>query len=777
MRQPRHPRAISLSASLALHVLAVAALLAFPSHREVPAASEPARPTAKGAPASPLEERERTRRRLRVGLADAKNRSSKAEGLAGLTSTSTVPGGATGASVDAAPRATSLFAPSLPLGIAPRPGEEAAHAQGELAGTGNAPERRTAPEPQRAAAAEHVAARAAALSGALPAPPPATRKQELPAPALPQLVAPLARQPLPLNEPLPSPDAQAKAAPRLAAHSALGQGEGAPALLEQREAGEEGADDEGREGRTGRASAPRVEDRGVFLARFKPRLGQRERGAADAQDERDANGAAEGTTKGALGASAKELAEGVSEARAAVRDERRKRSGEGDHSPLPGTATTPRRPALEDAEDIPGERVGSREANAPGTPSAPVALQPQRPETPGLAAEASEAARPDGDASAAAHSQRKTETPPTEVEVEGLAGAQGTFPGLLFGTLAPAVGAAPVPGAPALSLPFAGVAQAEHATPAQHAGENARPSDGDGTRAGEVERVGADLSAARNPDAPPPTQTAGRASEQNVPGVGTSGAAGAPAQQVTGEGSGAQDAPRQETPASSEQLLALAQAPAAARSGSPANADEVDRVAVVAVVGRTGDADEAQQPLPMGRSSSPEDGLSTEGSAQKLLELVGRAQSALARAKEGGPGASEALAEATRALQEAEQVQSLAAHAAEQRAQGAGVGAAGAGLVGRGDSVLPLVQQRVNETAALVGGHAARVVGRSGEALVRFHVDERGYVQEVQVLSSSGVRRFDEELHSILHLAEPFPEARGKWVRVKVRFAAPTPGF
>ena len=89
--------------------------------------------------------------------------------------------------------------------------------------------------------------------------------------------------------------------------------------------------------------------------------------------------------------------------------------------------------------------------------------------------------------------------------------------------------------------------------------------------------------------------------------------------------------------------------------------------------------------------------------------------------------------------------------------------------LGAGDSMDPMVQERVNHVADLIGAAVARRVGRSGDATVRFAVDGRGYVRDHTVEISAGMPELDAEIPAILHLAEPYP-GQHRTYRVVVPF-------
>jgi len=101
---------------------------------------------------------------------------------------------------------------------------------------------------------------------------------------------------------------------------------------------------------------------------------------------------------------------------------------------------------------------------------------------------------------------------------------------------------------------------------------------------------------------------------------------------------------------------------------------------------------------------------------------------------------------------------------------GAGVGAENeeAGLAGD-RNLRRLVQERIDFVARLVGPLSVRRAGRSGLATVRLRVDGNGYVASDALVRSTGSPRLDAEIHTVLHLAEPYPPFRG-WLEVFVLF-------
>ncbi|MBX5481023.1 MAG: TonB C-terminal domain-containing protein [Myxococcaceae bacterium] len=67
-----------------------------------------------------------------------------------------------------------------------------------------------------------------------------------------------------------------------------------------------------------------------------------------------------------------------------------------------------------------------------------------------------------------------------------------------------------------------------------------------------------------------------------------------------------------------------------------------------------------------------------------------------------------------------------------------------------------MIERITHVVSLFVGEEKIRAQGKR-HALIRLHIDARGYVQGYELRESSQVREFDEAIEPILHLAEPFP--------------------
>lgn len=83
-----------------------------------------------------------------------------------------------------------------------------------------------------------------------------------------------------------------------------------------------------------------------------------------------------------------------------------------------------------------------------------------------------------------------------------------------------------------------------------------------------------------------------------------------------------------------------------------------------------------------------------------------------------------------------------------------------------------LVQERVNHVASLVGPGLVARTGKRGVAIVKFKVDFTGYVRAVKLERSTGSQELDEEIETVVRLAEPYTGWLG-WMRVAVSFGTP----
>ena len=163
-------------------------------------------------------------------------------------------------------------------------------------------------------------------------------------------------------------------------------------------------------------------------------------------------------------------------------------------------------------------------------------------------------------------------------------------------------------------------------------------------------------------------------------------------------------------------------------------------------------------------------------SAIELLELA---------ALEGGEVGERRAAEAAVALAAAEEAlrgmeapepnrtsAPPQAGAATDLPEGGGLGdEPGSPRLGGNGLLDALAQGRVDHVVRLIGPTIARQAGRGGTGKVDFRVDERGYVREVAIRSSTGDAVLDREIAPTLHLAEPFAATPG-WISVVVRFEA-----
>ncbi|HYV48390.1 MAG TPA: TonB family protein [Myxococcaceae bacterium] len=100
---------------------------------------------------------------------------------------------------------------------------------------------------------------------------------------------------------------------------------------------------------------------------------------------------------------------------------------------------------------------------------------------------------------------------------------------------------------------------------------------------------------------------------------------------------------------------------------------------------------------------------------------------------------------------------------------GAGAGSPGAPRLSGDGRLDALAQDRVNYVISLIGPSAVRRAGHGGTGRVAFRVDERGYVRDLEIWSSTGDGLLDEEIEPALHLAEPFAETP-EWISVMVHF-------
>jgi TonB family protein len=100
---------------------------------------------------------------------------------------------------------------------------------------------------------------------------------------------------------------------------------------------------------------------------------------------------------------------------------------------------------------------------------------------------------------------------------------------------------------------------------------------------------------------------------------------------------------------------------------------------------------------------------------------------------------------------------------------GGGVGSPGAPELGGDGQLAALAQDRVNYVISLIGPSATRKAGHGGTGRVAFRVDERGYVRDLEIRSSTGNGVLDGEIEPALHLAEPFA-VTPEWISVKVHF-------
>lgn len=140
---------------------------------------------------------------------------------------------------------------------------------------------------------------------------------------------------------------------------------------------------------------------------------------------------------------------------------------------------------------------------------------------------------------------------------------------------------------------------------------------------------------------------------------------------------------------------------------------------------------------------------------EALREALARAEEAIAKARDGHPAD---LTGAADALKQAETLaRDLAKDDAADGPVGGGTAGGGAAGLGAGASLDGLVAARVAWAAGMVVGPSHRKASRAGRALIWFEVNARGYVTRWQLVRSCGVRAFDREVQSILHLAEPFP--------------------
>jgi TonB family protein len=85
---------------------------------------------------------------------------------------------------------------------------------------------------------------------------------------------------------------------------------------------------------------------------------------------------------------------------------------------------------------------------------------------------------------------------------------------------------------------------------------------------------------------------------------------------------------------------------------------------------------------------------------------------------------------------------------------------------------LALIRRRLEAMVPFCYPSEANRRGLKGTALLRFQLDSLGYPFVMQLVTSSGHAVLDDQLETLLHLAEPYPMVEG-WVVVPVTFPAP----
>jgi protein TonB len=82
---------------------------------------------------------------------------------------------------------------------------------------------------------------------------------------------------------------------------------------------------------------------------------------------------------------------------------------------------------------------------------------------------------------------------------------------------------------------------------------------------------------------------------------------------------------------------------------------------------------------------------------------------------------------------------------------------------------IAVIAEKIRRVAPLCYPTQAARLNLHGAVLVRFKMSKGGYVEEYQVLQSSGHALLDLEVEEVLHLAEPYPYVPG-WIAVPVGF-------
>ncbi len=85
------------------------------------------------------------------------------------------------------------------------------------------------------------------------------------------------------------------------------------------------------------------------------------------------------------------------------------------------------------------------------------------------------------------------------------------------------------------------------------------------------------------------------------------------------------------------------------------------------------------------------------------------------------------------------------------------------------ERVIAMIKERIARVMPLVYWNTARKGQRVGQARVRFRMDRRGYVRELEIIEVEGVPDISDATHAVLHLAEPYVFVPG-WIELELAF-------